>query len=156
MANLRQLARVADRLQSEVVRLHACIAALIEAEEQPPATPRRRSPRWVGPVPDKVRAEREEAFLKYFTLALNLGRDPTRKYFAVLHNLSVSEVSRWLSNRPRGIRPGSATDESIWRALNQDIRRLEACEAKRHGRVENSNCAPPISSTMAAWRPSSS
>jgi hypothetical protein len=46
--------------------------------------------RWVGPVP-AIRSMREEAFLKYFKM--ELGRDPTGKYFAVLHNLSQSEIS---------------------------------------------------------------
>jgi hypothetical protein len=80
---------------------------------------------------------------------MSLGRDPTRKYLAVLHNLSVSEISRWLSAKPRGIAPGSATDAAISRALRADIARLEA-SAKRQGTMQIPNSQPRISPIMTA------
>jgi hypothetical protein len=54
------------------------------------------------------------------------GKDPTKKFFAAKHNLSVFEISRWLSKKKRGIAPGSVQDQSIWRAVNEDIAELEA------------------------------
>jgi hypothetical protein len=150
LPSLRQFAIMLDRVQRQVAELQTLLATLIAAEDQPPQpTPGRRRKRWIGPVDPTILQQREEMFLQYFRLSMSLGRDPTRKYFAVLHNLSVSEISRWLSDRPRGIAPGSATDTAISRALRADIARLEA-SAKRQGTMQIPNSQPRISPIMTA------
>jgi hypothetical protein len=79
------------------------------------------------------------------------GKDATKKFFAASHNLSVSEVSRWLSDKTRGIAPGSEQDKSIWRAMNEDIARLEtANRAKRQGAFQIPNSPHESSPTMDA------
>jgi hypothetical protein len=135
------------RIAGELAELAEALEG--EEREQPIPRPARRRQRWTGPVDPAIRQQREEAFLRYFTLSMSLGRDPTRKYFSVLHNLSTSEISRWLSDRPRGIAPGSQPDVSIWRALKSDLVRLEA-SAKRQGTVEIPNSSERFSATMTA------
>jgi hypothetical protein len=143
-------AAVAARLRRIAGEL-AELADTLEGDEPEQTTPRpvRRKQRWTGPVNPAIRQQREEAFLRYFTLSMSLGRDPTRKYFSVLHNLSTSEISRWLSDKPRGIAPGSQPDVSIWRALKADIARLETA-AKRQGTMQIPNSEPRISPIMTA------
>jgi hypothetical protein len=142
------LAAKARHIAAELVELADALERGPVAADRPQGTPQRK--RWTGPVDPAIRQQREKAFLRYFTLSMTLGRDPTRKYFAVLHNLSVSEISRWLSDKQRGIAPGSQPDLSIWRALRADIARLEAAFAKRHGAAHIPNSAPRSSATMTA------
>jgi hypothetical protein len=82
---------------------------------------------------------------------MSLGLDPTLKHFAIKHNVSVSECSRWLASKPRGIAPGSHLDKTMWRCHRSDIRDYRAMlRAKRHGTQQISNSAMRSSARMSA------
>jgi hypothetical protein len=68
----------------------AALAEALESEERLQPSPRLakpRKPRWVGPVPPEIRGERQDAWGARNGLCMALGLDPTRKYFAMVHNL---------------------------------------------------------------------
>jgi hypothetical protein len=139
-----------DRLRLQVRTLVKRVETLEAAVMPPPeaatskASAKRRK-RWVGPVPADIRNARVDAYWRRFELALELGLDPSARFFAAQHNLSASEVSRWLTSLPRGIKPGGAADVSIWRAVREDTRKYEAMLAKRLGSIRDSQSAPTFS-----------
>ena len=145
---MRRFVATLAKVQTEAAN---CIARMEcgESDRRPSRQAKPRKPRWSGPVAPEVRAAREQAFIKRFTLSMEQGKDATKKFFAASHNLSVSEVSRWLSDKTRGIAPGSEQDKSIWRALNDDIARLETAQrAKRQGAFQIPNFPHQSSPTM--------
>jgi hypothetical protein len=144
VTSLRQFARALDRLQVQVGRLQFDIFKLIEAEgkPKPPAVPKPRAPRWTGPVDAEERGRRQDAWGRRYVLALELRLDPSKTLFAATYKLGhPCAVSRWLTGQSRSIRPGSALDERIWRAVNEDYAKLESLRAKRHGAVHFANPA---------------
>jgi hypothetical protein len=133
-------------------RVDALEAARTKAgENRPQPTPvARRRQRWTGPVSAEVHAERGALYHRRFSAAMALGLDATAKVFAARHNLNVSEVSRWLSLKERGIAPGSSVDTSIRRALQEDIVKYEALRVTRQGAAVFPNSSPRVSRSISA------
>jgi hypothetical protein len=154
MPSLRQLAVMADRLQRQATELQTQLAALIESEARPQPTPRNlphRAAKWSGPVPEQIRRSRRRIHVRRFNLCTELGLVPTFKQFAIKHNLSMDAPSRWLTDKARGVQPGGALDQTLWRCHREDIREYTAMKrAKRHGAVEKSNIALPFPHKMTA------
>ena len=145
--NLHQVARALDRFEARVrdqfARLRTDLVALIEAEGQPKrAAAAKRRERWTGPVDVEERGRRQNAWGKRYVLALELRFDPSKTLFCATYRLGhPSVMSRWTTDEARSIRPGSALDERIWRAINEDNAKLEALRAKRHGMQHFANPA---------------
>jgi hypothetical protein len=156
MRSLRQFARAFDRFEAQVqgqfARLRTDLVALIEAESKPKRTPApKRRERWVGPVDDKERGKRQDAWSARYVLALELRLDPSATFFCAAHKLGhPSVMSRWTTDEARSIRPGSPLDEKIWRAVRVDYAKLEALRAKRHGAVHFANSTARSSVTISA------
>jgi hypothetical protein len=140
VSNHAALAVAARKLAFDLVEF----ASMLEKRQ-----PKRRS-RWIGPVSDEIHDERDAVYTHCFTLAMYLGRDATARGFATRHNLIESEISRWLSLKPRGIAPGSSVDISIRRALQEDTQEYEAEYAKRLGANQIPNFPLRISHRISA------
>jgi hypothetical protein len=126
------------RILKLVDELRARLVELVEADEQPPPEPPKPSApknkaRWTGPVSPAIREERQRKHDWRFRLCVELNRDPFLRTFADRRNLSVSEVSRHLTDKPRGVPPGSGTDLAITAALDREIAELESLLSKRLG-----------------------
>jgi hypothetical protein len=132
MRNLRQFARAFDRFEAQVqgqfARLRTDLVALIEAESKPKRTPApKRRERWTGPVDDAERTKRQSTWSARYILALELGLDPSATFFCAAHRLGhPSVMSRWTTGGARSIRPGSALDKRLWRAVREDAAKLES------------------------------
>jgi type II secretory pathway component PulJ len=118
----RAAVNLAGRLQSAMALLEKDVAALATAKGRPKKAPQeRRAELAVSPA---ERADRRDAFNIYIALRQPRGLEFTEKYFCSIHNQTASEFSRWLAGKTRCILPGSASDNTFWRLLAQDIRRM--------------------------------
>jgi hypothetical protein len=128
---------IVNRLEAVVVELRDCLVELVEAGEQPPAPPAvKRKEKWVGPIPEEIRRQREEKHVWHFWLSMALKRDATMRAFAARNNLTESECSRHFTRKDRCIPPGSVRDLNITRALGREITQMESQLTKVLGSSE--------------------
>jgi hypothetical protein len=134
-----------DRLEAGMAELRAYLVERAEAGEQPPAPPpAKRKEKWVGPVPEEIRRQREEKHTWRFWLCVALERDASIRAFAGFNNLPESECSRHTTRKDRCIPPGCVRDVNITKALDRAIASMEGELVKNHGSTE-------IITRLRAW-----
>src|ERR1035441_8026187 len=82
---MRRFVAALVKVQTEAAN---CIARMEcgEPDRRPSRHAKPRKPRWSGPVAPEVRAAREQAFIKRFTLSMEQGKDATKKIYAITHS----------------------------------------------------------------------
>jgi hypothetical protein len=125
------LTKIADRLAADVDELRSALQEMAAREEPPPAP---RAPRKAkAPVPESVRLERESRYDWYVRLSVALGHNPSIQFFADRNSVSRSEVSRFFTRKARSVSAESITGQSIARALECEIARMEKTLSTRYG-----------------------